>query len=57
MIAKTLGCQLHNNSLMQETCINFYAKNILIQLDIANLLVCDVINCYCRHYCLILLPN
>ena len=49
MRAETLCCELHNNGLMEKTCVHLYAEDIVIEFDIANLLVGDVINCYCSH--------
>ena len=51
MRAKALSCELHHDGLMQEACIHLYAEDAVIQFDIANLIVGDVINCYCSHNC------
>ena len=49
MGAEALSGQLHDNGLMEKTCVHLHAENVVIELDIANLLVSDVINCYISH--------
>ena len=57
MRAETARCELHDDGLMHEAGIHLHAEDAVIQFDIANLLVCAIINCYFWHKLAILLPD
>ena len=49
MRAEPLRRELHDDRLMKESAVDFHAENIIIQLNIADLLAVDIVNCYLRH--------